>query len=216
MNLAQKAQALFKYKLNNSIYEIDIMCPTGTIILTHAGYDNPQDYDLILVKRGKDEVISLDKTVCLSDPGVERFRARPKKVKDGYTGSESSLPIKDITYLNNAFPKSWEFRRDGKHNLLYLKDFCLPEGFNIPKADMVIIIPDRYDSVPLDMAYFNPALSRADKKPIPRLTPASLGGVQFQRWSRHRTSENPWIIGVDCVQTHIELINFFLRKEVER
>ncbi|MCR8667295.1 multiubiquitin domain-containing protein [Aestuariibaculum sp. M13] len=212
----EKAEAQFKFKLNNSIYYTDKECPTGAEILNIAGYDNPNDYDLILVRKGKDEFISLDQTVCLSDPGVERFRARPKKVKDGYKGSESSLPLKDIEYLNENFPNSWEFKKDNRLNILLIKDFLLPEGYNVSKADMIIIIPDRYDSVPLDMAFFKQNLSRKDGKSIARLTPRTFLGETYQQWSRHRTNDNPWTIGLDSIQTHIDLINFFLRKEVEK
>lgn len=70
---AKKAEAKFKFKVNNGIYETEVECPTGTQILTIAGYDKPGDYDLILMRRGQEELIPLSKTVCLSDPGIERF-----------------------------------------------------------------------------------------------------------------------------------------------
>ena len=213
---AKKAQAKFKFKVNNTIYETEVECPNGTQILTIAGYDKPSDYDLILIRRGQEEIIPLDQTVCLSDPGVERFRARPKKVNDGYKGSESSFSLKDTNYLDNSFEGRWELKKLDKLNILYLTNFEIPERYNVQEADMIIIIPDRYDSVQLDMAYFKPHLSRADNKPLIKATPRKFGDDIFQQWSRHRTNDNPWIIGVDCIETHIELIKYFLRKELER
>lgn len=212
----KKAKAKFKFKVNNAIYETDVECPNGTEILTIAGYDKPNDYDLILIRRGQEEIIPLKQTVCLSDPGVERFRARPKKVNDGYKGSESSLSLKDTNYLETVFQGRWELNRVNNLNLLHIKDFEIPEGYNVGKSDMIIIIPDRYDSVQLDMAFFKPHLSRTDNKPLIKCTPRQFGNDIYQQWSRHRTPENPWIIGVDCIETHIELIKHFLRKELER
>lgn len=213
---ASKAKAKFKFKVNNSIYETEVECPTGTEILTIAGYDKPNDYDLIFIRRGQEEIIPLNQTVCLSDPGVERFRARPKKVNDGYKGSESSLSLKDTNYLDTTFQECWELKRVDNLNILYIKDFEIPKGYNVTQSDMVIIIPDRYDSVQLDMAFFKTHLSRADKKPLIKATPRPFGNEIFQQWSRHRAPDSPWIIGVDCIETHIELIRFFLRKELER
>ena len=61
---AKKAQAKFKFKVNNTIYEIDIECPTGYEILNKAGYEEPGNYDLILIRKGKEEMIAQDQTVC--------------------------------------------------------------------------------------------------------------------------------------------------------
>ena len=211
-----KAKAKYKLKVNNTIYETEVECPTGAEILTIAGYGKPSDYDLILIRRGQEEIIPLDQTVCLSDPGVERFRARPKKVNDGYKGSFRSLSLKDTNFLDTSFEGQWELKKVDRLNILYIKNFEIPKGYNVQKTDMIIIIPDRYDSVQLDMAYFKPHLSRVDNKPLIKATPRRFGDEIFQQWSRHRTNDNPWIIGVDCIETHIDLIRYFLRKELER
>lgn len=212
----KKAKAIYKFKVNNSLYETDAECPTGADILNIAGFEDPTCYDLILVRRGKDELIKNDQEVCLSDPGVERFRVRPKKVKDGFQGGECPLPLKDIEYLNKEFKDRWILKRQDNLNLLRIQGFEVPEGYIVKNTEMIIIIPDRYDSVQLDMAYFKPALSRADGHGINRLTPRIFAGESFQQWSRHRDNDNPWIIGVDSIESHVELIRFFLRKELER
>tara|TARA_Y100001956_G_C4081437_1_gene168617 strand:- start:314 stop:961 length:648 start_codon:yes stop_codon:yes gene_type:complete len=212
----KKARAIYKFKVNNSVYETDIECPTGLNILSIAGFEDPTCYDLILVKRGKDELIKNDQEVCLSDPGVERFRVRPKKVKDGDKGGDSLLPLKDIEFLDREFKGCWSLKRQNNLNLLRIQEFQVPKGYNVTDVDMIIIIPDRYDSVQLDMAYFKPALSRADGRSINNLASQVFAGESFQRWSRHRDNDNPWIIGVDCIESHVELIRFFLRKELER
>lgn len=69
----RKAQAKFKFKVNNKIYESEVECPTGAQILTMVGYDKPYDYDLILMRRDQQEIIPYEQTVCLSDPEIEKF-----------------------------------------------------------------------------------------------------------------------------------------------
>jgi hypothetical protein len=44
----------------------------------------------------------------------------------------------------------------------------------------------------------------------------SLDGKSFQRWSRHRTAENPWRIGRDNLGTHIILVEDWLAREFEK
>ena len=48
----KEAKAKFKFKVNNSLYETDVECPTGAKILHIAGFKDPTCYDLILVRRG--------------------------------------------------------------------------------------------------------------------------------------------------------------------
>jgi hypothetical protein len=208
-------KAEYKFRLNNSMYETTIECPTREQILEIAEKDS-DGHDLFFICHGKQEPVKPGETICLSKPGLERFIARPRKVNDGFKGGESLLPFNDVEYLNETFSDGWELRRIDNLNLLFIKDFDLPQGYNISKSDIIIIIPDRYNSVQLDMVYFQHNISRLDGKAIPNLSPRNFGGVIYQQWSRHRTPENPWIIGVDCIQTHIELIRTFLRKEFER
>lgn len=56
----KKAKAKFKLKVNNSLYETDVECPTGVEILHIAGFEDPTCYDLILVRSGVDELIKPD------------------------------------------------------------------------------------------------------------------------------------------------------------
>lgn len=211
-----KADAKFKFKVNNNIYDSSSECLTGAQVFEKAGIDDPSGYDLILIKHGQEEIISSEKEVCLTEPGVERFRARPRTVTDGLIGGECPLPVRDIEYLNVNFSDQWEFKREENLNLLKITKFQLPAGYNVKSADMIIIVPDRYDSIPIDMAYFKPHISRVDGRTINNLSTRMFGQENYQQWSRHRASDNPWIIGVDCIETHVELVRNFLRKELSR
>lgn len=63
------------------------------------------------------------------------------------------------------------------------------------------------------MVYFFPALQRSDGKAIGGLTPHTILGQQWQRWSRHYTPANPWRVGEDDLSTHLTLIDHWLRRE---
>jgi hypothetical protein len=96
---------------------------------------------------------------------------------------------------------------------LILQDFPIPEGYNHRTALAAINIPSSYPDSQLDMVYFYPGLARTDGKPIQGLTPHLLDGKEWQRWSRHRTAQNPWRPGEDDLSSHILLIEDWLRRE---
>jgi hypothetical protein len=71
-----------------------------------------------------------------------------------------------------------------------------------------------YPEAQIDMAYFLPALVRGDGGAIRQLSDHRLDGKVWQRWSRHRTAENPWQPGVDCLETHMLLVSVWLVREL--
>ena len=100
---------------------------------------------------------------------------------------------------------------------LVIYDFPLPPGFTVSVADVAIEILAGYPPGPLDMAYFAPALKRRDGKTIPQTQVVEqITGKSWQRWSRHRTRECPWVAGEDSVETHIEFVRAFLEREPGR
>jgi hypothetical protein len=67
------------------------------------------------------------------------------------------------------------------------------------------------------MVYFFPALARKDGRVIAAAEAMQpLDGKSFQRWSRHRTAQNPWKIGRDNLGTHIILVEDWLTREFEK
>ncbi len=74
-----------------------------------------------------------------------------------------------------------------------------------------------YPIAALDMVYVFPALVRRDGRPIPQTNAVQqLDGKSWQRWSRHRTAENPWRPGEDCVEHHIFLVEDWFAREFSR
>jgi hypothetical protein len=63
------------------------------------------------------------------------------------------------------------------------------------------------------MVYFSPPLKRLDNQPIGALTNQPLEGKIFQRWSRHRTPLNPWRPGLDNLETHLLLVDYWMKRE---
>lgn len=110
----------------------------------------------------------------------------------------------------------WETIVDGSQWVL-LHELTTPPGYNHPKVTAAIRLETGYPNTALDMVYFFPALARKDGLPI-KATDAmqALDGKSFQRWSRHRTSENPWRPGEDNLGSHIFLIEDWLEREFGR
>lgn len=124
-----------------------------------------------------------------------------------------ALPEADETILT-ARGLPWETVSGGGQWLL-VRGFPLPPGYNVAQADVAIFISAGYPDAPLDMAYFSPHLARADGKPIGAIASMMIDGQCWQRWSRHRTAQNPWRPGIDDLSTHLGLVEHWLVREFE-
>jgi hypothetical protein len=67
------------------------------------------------------------------------------------------------------------------------------------------------------MFYLLPAVARPDGAAIPATSAQAIDGKTYQRWSRHRPSDQPWRPGIDNLETHFDLTrDAFDREFVER
>jgi hypothetical protein len=129
---------------------------------------------------------------------------------------EFRLPEADEEFLGRL-GLHWEAICQGNRRWLVIYAFPLPDGFTVAMADMAIEILAGYPPGPLDMAYFLPALRRSDGKAIPQTQAVEqISGKSWQRWSRHRTGDCPWISGEDSLETHVEFVRAFLEREPRR
>jgi hypothetical protein len=103
--------------------------------------------------------------------------------------------------------------QEGSNQWLIVRDFPIPSGYNTDKVDVALMIPPGYPAAQIDMAYFHPPLARTDGRGIKALSSQSIEGKNYQRWSRHRTGQNPWRPDVDDVSTHISLVSYWLERE---
>lgn len=122
------------------------------------------------------------------------------------------LPEADVDHLT-ARGLPWETLAEGKARWLLIHDFPVPAGYNHTRVQLGLRIEPAYPDAQIDMAYFFPALRRADGRAIGALSNQTIDGRQFQRWSRHRTGNNPWRPGEDDLSTHLLLVEDWLRRE---
>jgi hypothetical protein len=127
-----------------------------------------------------------------------------------------ALPEGDLRLLERlALP--WEAISQGGERWVVIRRFPIAPGYNVQTADIAVQIPAGYPDTQLDMVFVAPVLFRVDGKAL-RNTEATqqISGVTYQRWSRHRTSQNPWRAGEDNLETHLDLIRDWFRREFER
>src|SRR6266403_1327866 len=172
------------------------------------------------LRLGQIKPIGLDDIVDFTAPGVERFTTLPKDQTEGKDHAEGltphrrhfALPEEDVQALNvGGF--DWETIKSGG-TWLIVHSFRLPPCFTEEWTSVAISIPSGYPVAALDMAYFNPPVARRDGRPIPNTESfATIDGVNWQRWSRHYTAENPWKPGEYNTVNHLHLVENWLHRE---
>lgn len=128
---------------------------------------------------------------------------------------EFTLRQSDERFLN-ARGRPWEAILAGAAQWVLLHEFELPRGYSVRTTSVAVELISGYPSSPLDMAYFLPALARADGKVIPQTTVHALDGKEWQRWSRHRTPANPWRESEDDLSTHVAYVSVWLEDEFRK
>lgn len=126
------------------------------------------------------------------------------------------LPPDDEAFLN-GYGCPWETIIAGQTRWVLLHEFWTRhDGYNVERTTAAIRIETGYPKTALDMVWFYPALTRKDGKPIGATQATeTIDGKAFQRWSRHRTQANPWIVNEDSLASHIFLIEGWLLREFE-
>lgn len=178
-----------------------------------AGIDPNKAWIIILkVKDQPRREVELDSTIDLSEPGLERLRLRPKDVTNGEgpreTSRDFSLLAKDATFLD-ASGFRWQTMTDGQRWLI-VENYPLPPGYNVAVCRLAVDMPDGYPSAMLDMFYCDPPLLANGAAPATTEARQNIGGVSFQRWSRHRA----WAPDTDNLSTHFALIEESIGREV--
>lgn len=204
----------YQIKVDKTKYIVEKSTITGREILELAG-KNPYTKWLLnqRVKGGGVLKIGYDEVVDLTTPGIEKFQTLPLDQTDGEElRKQFSLPEEDMEYLE-SLALDFETIIDGNAKWLILYNYKVPQGYNFSETQAAIKIENGYPVTQLDMIYFNPPLMRNDAKPIRALANMVIDGRNFQRWSRHRTPQNPWRAGVDDLSTHLSLAKYWLERE---
>lgn len=208
----------YRFKVNDTLLEWPKPTITGEEVLTLAGLVPPTNYRLRLkIAGGRPEPIGLDETVDLRRHGVEKFRAIRNGQSEGEAQGRRGAPTleQDEVFLNSLGFR-WEVIVDGSIWIL-IYDFPVPAGYTASHVILAIRIEGGYPFAPLDMMYVFPRVQRINGHPIPQADAVQqIDGMEFQRWSRHRTPDNPWVPGQDSLETHIYLMEECFRAELAR
>jgi len=125
------------------------------------------------------------------------------------------LPESDREFLE-ARGLPWETITESNYKWLLIHDYPVPMGYNQEKVTIALMIVAGYPDAQIDMVYFFPPLALLDNRQIKALASQSIEGKTYQRWSRHRTPQNPWRPSEDDVSTHLALVEYWLEKERQR
>lgn len=206
-----------KYRIRidkeGKIVDVDHM--TGREILALVG-KTPDKFILRQRANGGVHPVGPDDKVSFLDPGVERFMTIPKEVTEG----EGPLARRQFVLLaadagyTDSLGFRWETLIDGGVQAVVIYEFPIPAGYNVATADVHVRFNSGYPDTQLDMAYFSPALSRADGRAINNLSMTAFDGRQWQQWSRHRTAASAWRPGIDDLSTHMALTEDWLAAEL--
>ncbi len=115
-----------------------------------------------------------------------------------------------------------EYSEDEEKKFLIIKNFPLKKGFyeydnkTLSEVEILVKIPNNYNTAGNNMFWTFPVLKRSDGKPIPR--GGELGckyvinyeGKEFCRWSRHYAT-NSWKAKVDNVQKILDRVEWSLK-----
>jgi len=207
----------YRIKIDREIYVVGKECMTGRELLVLAGKTPPEKYQLNMkIRGGKVEPISLDEKVCFTKPGIEKFMTLPLDQTEGQEQRRQfALLDEDVEFLE-GLGLPWETLSESTGRWVVIYEYPVCPGYNEDRVTVAIKVEPGYPRTQLDMAYFLPALSRKDGKPIGATSSQQIDGKQFQRWSRHRTGQNPWREGVDNLGTHMSLVSYWFRQEFEK
>lgn len=124
--------------------------------------------------------------------------------------------LPDDEQFLSEYGHPWETIVDGSQWVL-IHEFPTLEGYTSEAVTAAIRLETGYPNTALDMVYFDPPLARKDGKPIGATQATQqIDGKSFQRWSRHRTAQNPWKPGRDSLGTHVILVEDWLEREFGR
>jgi len=205
---------IYRFKVNETICEWPKDTITGRQILEEAKLTPAENYTLREKVVGSvPRKVELDETVHLRKIGLEKFR-KGQHEGDGEAGRRNVALLDQDRVFLESYGLPWETIVDGSRWVL-LHRFTLPLGASASEVTVAIRMEDGYPLAQLDMMYVFPAVVRLDGRPISQTNVTQqLDGKPFQRWSRHRTHDNPWVPGQDSLETHVYLVEDCFKSEL--
>lgn len=204
----------YRIRIDKQTYVVTEPSKTGRELLELAG-KQPERFSIRQkFKGGQVKKIELDERVDFTTAGIERFMTLPLDQQEGYTARHHfDLPENDREYLD-SLGLVWETVMENNVQRVVIHKYPLPNGYSQQDVSLYLLIIAGYPDAQIDMAFFHPAITRADGKPIPATaTSIAFDGKAWQQWSRHRTPANPWRADVDYIGTHMALVEHWLERE---
>lgn len=187
--------------------------------ITEAGFDTTKNWIIILRVQGQPKKeVTLDYVVDMRTPGVEKLRLTPREVNNGEAVPKPNrmfalLDI-DACFLD-GLGLLWEMVIDGKRRWLLVHDYPIPIGYTAHRTLLALEVPRTYPQAQIDMFYTHPPLALRSGRAIDRTqVSATILGVTFNGWSRHRGANSKWDPTTDNVSTHLALVESALLREV--
>lgn len=187
--------------------------------MQRAGFDPAKAWDIFLIVEGQQKrSVDIHFEVDLTTPGIERIRLMQRNVDNGempvsHLRREFRLLAIDEAHLNGT-GLNWETVASDGRRWLVIQNFPLLSSYSPAVAKLALDIPQDYPQAQIDMFYFAPVVARCDGVAIPNThVTASIDGVQFQGWSRHRNGAHPWDPFTDNVATQLALVEHSLARE---
>ncbi len=212
------AENLYRIMINRQVYEVPNSHYTGRQLLELAGLTPVEEYAIYQkMADHSSRKIEYDEVVDISVQGPERFYTMKLNLTEGFKSLRSmfSLIEDDYEFLKvNGY--EYEAVSENRVNRLIIYNFNVPPGYNVSTSNLYLRIEPNYPDTEIDMFYFYPHLQKIDGKMIEALIYEDFDGKSWQRWSRHRSGENKWRPEIDCVRTHVELINEVLKLELKK
>lgn len=208
--------ASYRIRINKDTYVVDSETLTGRELLLLAGKTPVEQYMIHQKVKGELKDVQLDEEVDLTAPGVERFITQARDCTEGLSERRDfALPSEDVEFLESLGIR-YETVIENNVRRLVLYDVSICLGYTIKVVDLYFRIEAGYPDVQIDMVYFHPALAREDGHTINALSAENFDGRVWQRWSRHRTPQNPWRPGLDNVSTHLAQVHDWLKREFNK
>jgi hypothetical protein len=208
----------YRIRVDKERFTVDKATIKGSEILDLVGKTSDK-YNLYQhVRGGQTTPIGPNDVVDLTRPGVERFSTMKIENQEGEERAARrsfKLPQEDEQFLSRAF-EFWETIVDANTQWVIIEKYRLPAGYNLGEATIALRIAPTYPDAQIDMAYFDPAVSRADGKTIGGLSSINIDGRSWQQWSRHRVGNDAWRPDMDGIQTHLLYVTAFLEGELKK
>ncbi|MHB1701401.1 MAG: E2/UBC family protein [Acidobacteriaceae bacterium] len=210
-----------KWKLRVQAVTLEFDTPMVKVAdaMREAGFDPTKAWNIFLLVAGQPKKeVDVNYIVDLRTPGIERIRLMQRNVDNGELPAATSrrefalLPV-DVMFLDGT-GLNWETVRAGERRWLVIHHYEPLPGYQPCKVTLALDIPKDYPQAQIDMFYFAPAVSRCDGVAIPNThVTATIDGVAYQGWSRHRTAAQKWDPNTDNVGTHLALVEHSLARE---